>query len=451
MFGIDQSGDDFDATPFGGELDGVGEEVVKDLLEFSHVLFDEGDGGIVVEGEFDIFAFGEGADHVDEAFGEVVEGEFDDANFHPSAFDFGEIEDVVDEDEEILAGGLDVANVALLAFVEVDGVGEDIAEAEDAVERGAEFVAHGGHEVAFEIVHLEEGEVDLGEFVDLTVEIAVDLPEFLLNGDEVTEHAVEGVAEFLEFVASTDVRSEIEVAAGDGVADILEVEDGLDDDVADDGVGGDHGQEGSTDGGGEQQGVVHGEGAIGIGEGDIDLGHAEEVPFLEVGDIDRVTSHAGLGGADGTVVAKAIRTISRLNSLGKFVVAEGEFGENVVIELFAGPFGGIFTPRLDERPAVVAEFGGLEVLRHGPEDFFEFLISFQFEGVPVLFVEDGGDEQLAEDAVLIENGLAGVSPVEEEGARNEEKESSTEEKSALPFEAGFTQESFEGAIRHEAG
>ena len=134
--------------------------------------------------------------------------------------------------------------------------GQDLAEPQDAVQRRAELVAHGGQEVALEHVHLVQPHVHLRQFIDLAVEIHVGLPQFVLNGDQRPQHAVEGRGEFLELVAGVDLGPQGDVAAGHGVAHVAEVPQGLDDHVADDGIRGEHGEKDGDDRIGPEDGRV---------------------------------------------------------------------------------------------------------------------------------------------------------------------------------------------------
>ena len=124
---------------------------------------------------------------------------------------------------------------------------QHVAEAEDAVERRAQLVAHRGQEVALEPVRFVQGQVGLGQFVDLAIEVGVHLAPLVLHADEVAQHAVEGMAQVLELVAGLDFAADIELAGGDGVGDFLQMLDRLDDDVADDDPAADHDEHGGAE------------------------------------------------------------------------------------------------------------------------------------------------------------------------------------------------------------
>ena len=104
----------------------------------------------------------------------------------------------------------------------------------------------------FEPVHLEEGHVRLGQLVDLAVEVAVDLAQLLLHGDQVMKHPVERVRKLFELVAGLDLAADVQAAGGDRVGDVAEVLDRLDDHVADDRVRRKHRQDRRDQGGGDQ-------------------------------------------------------------------------------------------------------------------------------------------------------------------------------------------------------
>ena len=66
---------------------------------------------------------------------------------HPARLDLGEIQDVIDQREQRFAAGADRAEpVALLGVHR--GVEEQAGEAEHAVHRGADLVAHDREELA---------------------------------------------------------------------------------------------------------------------------------------------------------------------------------------------------------------------------------------------------------------------------------------------------------------
>jgi hypothetical protein len=69
-------------------------------------------------------------------------------DFEFSGFDFREIQDVVDDGEERVCGETNQAEIFALVRREL-GVQDKLGHSENAVERGADFVAHVGQESAF--------------------------------------------------------------------------------------------------------------------------------------------------------------------------------------------------------------------------------------------------------------------------------------------------------------
>ncbi len=68
---------------------------------------------------------------------------------HPARLDLGQIQDVVDEGEEVPAGGQYVLQVLLLLVVELaeHALEQHLGEADDGVERRAQLVGHVGEEL----------------------------------------------------------------------------------------------------------------------------------------------------------------------------------------------------------------------------------------------------------------------------------------------------------------
>src|SRR5262249_60531745 len=87
---------------------------------------------------------------------------------HPPRLDLGEIEDVVDEGEQVATGLQNVTQILRLLLVDLaeHALGQDLGEADDRVERGAQLVRHVGQELALVLT----GDLQLAALV-------LDLPE----------------------------------------------------------------------------------------------------------------------------------------------------------------------------------------------------------------------------------------------------------------------------------
>lgn len=131
------------------KFDGVADEIEEDLSEAGAVgpdlvravgsyFLDEAEGFGACGGFLQIDCLGE---QLGEIHGCFVE-------FHAPAFDFAEVEQVVEEEEEGFSTGLNGADKSELLVVEM-GVAEEFCEAEEAVKGGANFMAHDGKKFIF--------------------------------------------------------------------------------------------------------------------------------------------------------------------------------------------------------------------------------------------------------------------------------------------------------------
>jgi len=167
------------------------------------------------------------------------------ADLEPAGLNLCQVQEVVDQFEQHLPARQDVLGVAAEFGVVLDGRGiaQDLGEADDRVQRRAEFVAHGCDELGLDLVGLEQGDVGFGEFVEFGVAGFGGGPQVRLGLREFVEHVVESLAEHLEFVAGVDLAADLEVPFADAVGHVLQVldrphhhvaEEGMEDDRRDD-------------------------------------------------------------------------------------------------------------------------------------------------------------------------------------------------------------------------
>ncbi len=92
---------------------------------------------------------------------------------HLASLDLREVEDVVDDAQQVLARGVDVAQELGVLGVDLglQAVQQDLGEADDRVERRAQLVAHVGQEAALEPVGLADAHVGLGQGAGALVEV----------------------------------------------------------------------------------------------------------------------------------------------------------------------------------------------------------------------------------------------------------------------------------------
>ena len=151
-----------------------------------------------------------------------VAGNFADFDRHGATFDFGQIENFVDQGEQVVARTVDGLGVALLLFVEVARlvVGQHLREDEQRIERGAQLVAHVGQKLALvfggegqllrllfqgnaSVFHLGVLVLDLGfllaEELGLFLQFLVGLLQLLLLLFELLLGGLKALGGFLQF------------------------------------------------------------------------------------------------------------------------------------------------------------------------------------------------------------------------------------------------------------
>ena len=138
-----------DAALF-GELEGVREQVAQHLLQPLRVgAHGRRQGAVDLDQEVELALLGdlpEGALHV---VAEVAEADLGDLEADRAGLDLGEVEDVVDEGEEVRAGGVDrLGELALLVReVAFRVLGQELRQDQQRVQRRAQLVAHVGEEL----------------------------------------------------------------------------------------------------------------------------------------------------------------------------------------------------------------------------------------------------------------------------------------------------------------
>ncbi|MCY1349030.1 hypothetical protein D9M69_352000 [compost metagenome] len=90
------------------------------------------------------------ADQPDQVLQHLVEIEGDAFEAQLAGLDLGEVEDVVEQTEQVLAGQLDLVQVTALARIEI-AVEDQVGHADDGVHRRADLVADVGQEIALQL------------------------------------------------------------------------------------------------------------------------------------------------------------------------------------------------------------------------------------------------------------------------------------------------------------
>ena len=143
-FGFDGDG------AFGRELHGVAHEIDEYLTKAAGVATQERrQGGRDVAAQRKVLEIGLWRKQIEHAFDQVGRIEGDVLEFQPVRFQFGEIEDVVDDGEQRLGGFADRFRIDLLIAVEL-GIQKHPCHTDDTVHGGTDFMAHGGQEFGFD-------------------------------------------------------------------------------------------------------------------------------------------------------------------------------------------------------------------------------------------------------------------------------------------------------------
>ena len=140
---------DGDLAAVGCELHRIAQKIDHDLFEAQLIGLDEGHVRADIEDQAEAMAGRAFAHHRDPVLERVPNGERDALQVHVAGLHLGQVEDVAEELEEMLARAPDVPEVLLLTVVDLTehAVEQHLREADDRVERGAQLVRHAGEEL----------------------------------------------------------------------------------------------------------------------------------------------------------------------------------------------------------------------------------------------------------------------------------------------------------------
>ena len=112
---------------------------------------------------------------------QLVEIEIVEEQVHLAGLDLGDVEDVVDHRQQVLAGGADLLQVGdlLAAPVELRVLEQHLAVADDGVERRAQLVAHLGQELGLGAVGALGFLLGMRELASAVASVALDLAQQL--------------------------------------------------------------------------------------------------------------------------------------------------------------------------------------------------------------------------------------------------------------------------------
>jgi len=133
-----------------GELEGIGEKILEDLF---HPPLVGGDGGgelrIELARELEILGLRDGPEGALDEIADVADARLRRLQLDRARLDARKVEHLVDELEQVVAGGLDRARVLhlFLGQVALAVFGQDLGKDEQAVKRRAQLVRHVGEEL----------------------------------------------------------------------------------------------------------------------------------------------------------------------------------------------------------------------------------------------------------------------------------------------------------------
>src|SRR2546428_1825467 len=150
------------------ELDRVGDEVQEHLLELAGVRFDVAKtGGDALEA--DRFLGRQRPYCVANLVDDIGDRNHLEPQLHLAGFDFGEVEDVVDEAEQVLAARVDLleeSQPCRRRMLSIRRVDEKLGEAKDRIQWGPQLVAHACQEHALVLVRFLQLSVGLLQLIE---------------------------------------------------------------------------------------------------------------------------------------------------------------------------------------------------------------------------------------------------------------------------------------------
>ena len=190
------------------ELHGVREQVEDHLPDPPLVARDDVDAGDRCERDLDAVLQRALAHHHDAALERVLQRERRDLELDLPGLDLGQVEDVVDQRQQVVARGEDVLEVLRLLLVELaeELLAEHLREADDRVQRRPQLVRHVGQELRLVPARRLELAALLVQLGECRLELAGPLLDLLLEARigllEPRRHAIELLRERSELVVA---------------------------------------------------------------------------------------------------------------------------------------------------------------------------------------------------------------------------------------------------------
>ena len=161
---IGANGPHRDLATVGGELHRVAEQVQHHLLEPELVGLDEIEARVHLERDRDAVQRGPFPHQGDRVLDRPAQREHRKLQLHPPGLHLGEVEDLVQQLEKVLARVEDVAQVFLLTLVQITEhpLEQHLGESDHGVQRCSQLVRHAGQKVGLVLAgHLQLGSLAL--------------------------------------------------------------------------------------------------------------------------------------------------------------------------------------------------------------------------------------------------------------------------------------------------
>ncbi len=153
--GVDRPHDDADRALL-GELDRITNQVVEYLLDAERVAEIEiAELGIVIEAQLQALFAGAHLHQFDNIGHDLDQVEFDGFDVDDALVDLGEVEQIIDQGQQPVGALPQHGDALLVARAQDVGQAENMRQADNGVHRGAQFVAHIGHEFVAAAIGLE--------------------------------------------------------------------------------------------------------------------------------------------------------------------------------------------------------------------------------------------------------------------------------------------------------
>ena len=110
----------------------------------------------------------------------------------------------------------------LLLFGEIRRIRQqNVAEAQDRIERSSQLVTHRREEFVFQIVQFKQPQIGLSQLVNFSLESAIELLQIFLHRRQVSQHSIERLTQFFKLITRSNVGALFEITSSNRIADLF--------------------------------------------------------------------------------------------------------------------------------------------------------------------------------------------------------------------------------------